>query len=651
LPYSLTNANLNAIWLGENQSTGKIKLQPDFDEETQKEVLTCYLLPQQNFKTPSMENLLQGSINTAENASQPSPVVRANVESVRFAENDVDEGPSHFVRVNTPHPKDLIKKKEAIKQRVVNKEKEPDSEQKISVEQQQQLPVISTRFSQNHNPDSTNRSNTNNAGDSYASTSSQKIITSMAKINNRQSIASDEGGLSKNNDNTDYNINSNKNVNCDSNTSNSCVQQIGGDKKINFHSKAEIISKKATFSEVIASSTTNHVNKHVDFKLNERTVVINSIEDEDEEIDDIEEEEVQPDALTCETADESEQINSSGHFKLRRRDTPHHLKGARLNSPKAQCLDPNEIKEILEKYTTAKIGSSPASSISPNYTNCNKALTSASPDTGNMVVDLQSKTHSSFKIQPALRFIPENLKYQELKKLIQLIIKIQRQEGTGLGIRIAGGKGSNPYKEDDDGIFITRILPESPARTTGLKVGDKLVKVNNTCLNDLTHQQAADTLKEAVKSDNQLVLSVLQEIDMNKLFFLEIPRGETGMVNETCPYGFRINHNFNTHQQREVEIITIVDHHRYGQLCKGDILLQINGLNVDSISEKDLNRFVQNSSIADANEFEIKYLTLYRPYIEMEEVNGCDDESLATSVSDAASEAKLNGSISKGKLK
>jgi protein scribble len=54
LPYSLTQANLNAIWLAENQATGKIKLQPDFDEETQKEILTCYLLPQQNFHTPSM---------------------------------------------------------------------------------------------------------------------------------------------------------------------------------------------------------------------------------------------------------------------------------------------------------------------------------------------------------------------------------------------------------------------------------------------------------------------------------------------------------------------------------------------------------------------------------------------------------------------
>ena len=125
--------------------------------------------------------------------------------------------------------------------------------------------------------------------------------------------------------------------------------------------------------------------------------------------------------------------------------------------------------------------------------------------------------------QPASIYIPANFRHEQVKKLVQLSIRIERQEGAGLGIRIAGGKGSNPYREDDDGIFITRILPDSPAQSTGLKVGDKLAKVNQMCLSDLTHQQAADTLKEAVKADTQLVLSVLQETDLDKLFFIQIP--------------------------------------------------------------------------------------------------------------------------------
>ena len=265
------------------------------------------------------------------------------------------------------------------------------------------------------------------------------------------------------------------------------------------------------------------------------------------------------------------------------------------------------MKEILERY------------ISPSSTN-SSTRNPASPKAVNGTHDI-----SVAKSKPASSYIPANLQHEELKKLIQLIIKIDRQEGAGLGIRIAGGKGSNPYKDDDDGIFITRILPESPAKPTGLKVGDKLVKVNQTCLNDLTHQQAADALKEAVKSDNQLIMSVLQETDLNKLFFLQIDDIEATTTatsdqipaNELYQYGFRINYNFNTYQQREVEIISIADAKRYSQLAKGDILLQINGRNVDSISEKDLNRFVQNSSSSTVtNEFTIKYLTVYRPYVE-----------------------------------
>lgn len=623
LPYSLTQANLNAIWLAENQATGKIKLQPDFDEATQKDVLTCYLLPQQNFHTPSMENLLQGSINTAENASQgfnaPSPVQKTtNMESVRFApESDDDDKPSHFVRVNTPHPKDLIKKKEAIKQRAANyKEKEmvnnPTEAQNNNLNtQSNQLPVINAKpFSET--VDKVTNDDSNNVATSPTS-NSQRILNSMNKIHNRGS--------------NDEEINHS-----------SSKSEL---KKIDFQKNPEIIPSPAENSPLQGSS---YVNKHVDFKLNERNMVIGSSNDQGKKEVEEEQEEAASGSENENENEEKDQTNSSGHFKLRRRDTPHHLKGARLNSPKAQQLDPNEMKEILERYKSA--GNNGGHNPGVNKGDNLNGDSSTNPKYNN--------NQSLNNLKPATIFIPENLRYEELKALIQLIIKINRQEGAGLGIRIAGGKGSNPYKDDDDGIFITRILPESPAKQTGLKVGDKLVKVNQTCLNNLTHQQAADALKDAVKSDNQLILSVLQELDLNKLFFIEIPSGKqnSSPANNEFQYGFRINYNFNTQQQREVEIIFIVDFNRYGQLCKGDILLQINGLNVDSISEKDLNRFVQNSSSANAGEFEIKYLTIYRPFTGEEHTVNKEqnyENSTLTKNSDQneanKSEAQLNGSI------
>ncbi|XP_014394174.1 PREDICTED: protein scribble homolog [Myotis brandtii] len=59
----------------------------------------------------------------------------------------------------------------------------------------------------------------------------------------------------------------------------------------------------------------------------------------------------------------------------------------------------------------------------------------------------------------------------------ELTLTIVRQTG-GLGISIAGGKGSTPYKGDDEGIFISRVSEEGPAARAGVRVGDKLLEVS-----------------------------------------------------------------------------------------------------------------------------------------------------------------------------
>jgi hypothetical protein len=145
-------------------------------------------------------------------------------------------------------------------------------------------------------------------------------------------------------------------------------------KKIEFQAKAEIISCEA-----------GSLNKHVDFQVGN---VVGSIDDEESE-----ELEADADAVVDEQGrnhtsenqesqngeeNEANESNSSGHFKLRRRDTPHHLKGARLNSPKAQQLDPSEMKEILERYTSG-------ASMSPNGGDCHvspKGLSSSKHEAG-----------------------------------------------------------------------------------------------------------------------------------------------------------------------------------------------------------------------------------------------------------------------------
>jgi len=50
LPYSLVNLQLKAVWLSENQSQPLLTFQPDVDAETGEQVLSCYLLPQQEYQ-------------------------------------------------------------------------------------------------------------------------------------------------------------------------------------------------------------------------------------------------------------------------------------------------------------------------------------------------------------------------------------------------------------------------------------------------------------------------------------------------------------------------------------------------------------------------------------------------------------------------
>ncbi|KAJ7392665.1 Disks large 3 [Desmophyllum pertusum] len=76
---------------------------------------------------------------------------------------------------------------------------------------------------------------------------------------------------------------------------------------------------------------------------------------------------------------------------------------------------------------------------------------------------------------------------------------------TGLGFSIAGGKG-NQHVPNDDGIYITKIIDGGAAQQDGrLQVGDKIVRVNDTSLEDVTHEDAVATLK---KTQDRVVIVV-----------------------------------------------------------------------------------------------------------------------------------------------
>ena len=60
----------------------------------------------------------------------------------------------------------------------------------------------------------------------------------------------------------------------------------------------------------------------------------------------------------------------------------------------------------------------------------------------------------------------------------QYEIHIERT-AAGLGLSVAGGRGSTPFKGDDEGIFISRVTESGPADLADVRVCDIFVILVN----------------------------------------------------------------------------------------------------------------------------------------------------------------------------
>ncbi|XP_030830451.1 protein scribble homolog isoform X5 [Strongylocentrotus purpuratus] len=92
--------------------------------------------------------------------------------------------------------------------------------------------------------------------------------------------------------------------------------------------------------------------------------------------------------------------------------------------------------------------------------------------------------------------------------LEKMVINFSR-DGSGLGISIAGGKGSTPYKGNDEGIFISRVVEGGVAAKNGLTLGDKILAVNSANLENADHLEAVEALKAA---GNNIHMVVTREV-------------------------------------------------------------------------------------------------------------------------------------------
>uniref|UniRef100_A0A8B9MHK1 Protein scribble homolog n=1 Tax=Accipiter nisus TaxID=211598 RepID=A0A8B9MHK1_9AVES len=401
LPFALTNLNLKALWLAENQSQPMLKFQTEDDEKTGEKVLTCYLLPQQ--PSPSLENLLQNSVDeswTDTNLNRVSVIQFLDEPKVDDEEESGAERRG-LQRRATPHPSELkvMKKVIEVRRNEVYAAK-PDADLNSPNSEEKRLSAMSNRSEDSH------------------------LSNSTASADFRVEEQGEEGERSWPNGQVPE------------------MQELEKEPTVHFA---------------------------------EDTLIRSEDEDEDEE---------RPFPVEKQ--------------RLIRKDTPHYKKHFKITKlPK-----PEAVVALLQGLNSDGVPKE-----EEELGGCNN---NTEPEDQEEAWDEDDRKNGALSAQPSVK----GVSFDQANNLLieparieeeELTLTIVRQTG-GLGISIAGGKGSTPYKGDDEGIFISRVSEEGPAARAGVRVGDKLLEVNGVSLHCAEHHVAVEALRGSGSSVSMTVL-------------------------------------------------------------------------------------------------------------------------------------------------
>uniref|UniRef100_A0A452SKF7 Protein scribble homolog n=1 Tax=Ursus americanus TaxID=9643 RepID=A0A452SKF7_URSAM len=185
-----------------------------------------------------------------------------------------------------------------------------------------------------------------------------------------------------------------------------------------------------------------------------------------------------------------------GRQRLIRKDTPHYKKHFKIS----KLPQPEAVVALLQG--TQPDGESPVGSAGwhngPHTPWAPRAEEEAEEEEEEAEEEAEEEEEAEVEAAVGVSFDQANNLLIEPARIEEeeLTLTIVRQTG-GLGISIAGGKGSTPYKGDDEGIFISRVSEDGPAARAGVRVGDKLLEVNGVALHGAEHQQAVEALRGA----------------------------------------------------------------------------------------------------------------------------------------------------------
>uniref|UniRef100_A0A672J4E2 PDZ domain-containing protein n=1 Tax=Salarias fasciatus TaxID=181472 RepID=A0A672J4E2_SALFA len=395
LPFALTNLNLKAMWLAENQSQPMLKFQTEDDERTGENVnlfTDFYILLALLCPSLHTENLLQNSVDDSWTDSNLNRVSVIQFQEETKAEEEDDEAAAErrgLQRRATPHPSELKVMKKVIEERRNEAySSRPDGEEEPFDPQEKRLSDLS------------NQSHDSQVSNSTLSATSLEDRHNVTAASQKEDLV--DGHVPQDEEDLD-------------------------------EMEVEYIEPTVHFAE--------------------DPIIRGGDEDDEEDGEDGERSEEEDERLAFPAEKQ----------RLIRKDTPHYKKHFKITKlPK-----PEAVAALLQGF---------------------------SPD------GLGSPTQHHHRIEEL-----EDSRHQVNSSQVKHTLSILRQTG-GLGISIAGGKGSTPYKGDDEGIFISRVSEEGPAARAGVKVGDKLLEVNGVDLHEAEHHTAVEALRSSGASVSMTVL-------------------------------------------------------------------------------------------------------------------------------------------------
>ncbi|XP_072234695.1 protein scribble homolog isoform X2 [Leuresthes tenuis] len=431
LPFALTNLNLKAMWLAENQSQPMLKFQTEDDEQTGEKVLTCYLLPQQ--PSPSLENLLQNSVDDSWTDSNLNRVsVIQFQEETKAGEEEDDEAAAErrgLHRRATPHPSELKVMKKVIEDRRNEAyTSRPDGEEEALDSEEKRLSDLS------------NQSHDSQVSNSTLSATSHEDRQNATAASQRVELV--DGHLPQEEDDPDE-------------------------------------------MEVEYTEPTVH--------FAEEPIIRGGEEDDEGD---------------RENGERSDQEDDRPAFpaerqRLIRKDTPHYKKHFKITKlPK-----PEAVAALLQGFSPDGLNSPPQAAEDEQEEE-EEEEDVCTPQHHRRLEELEDSRHQGNSSQV------KGVSFDQVNNLLIEPARIEEEEHTltimrqtgGLGISIAGGKGSTPYKGDDEGIFISRVSEEGPAARAGVKVGDKLLEVNGVDLHEAEHHTAVEALRSSGATVSMTVL-------------------------------------------------------------------------------------------------------------------------------------------------